>query len=146
MVGWLLVGLILAGVLLWLLNWWANTDAKTARSALFWAIVGICAIFAVVLFASGKGVMAIVPAGFAAWRMISTGARQTSAGSRGDSPKRATMSEEEALDVLGLEKGADDAEVRAAYKKLMAQVHPDKGGSDWVASKLNEARQTLLGK
>ncbi|TNE63359.1 MAG: hypothetical protein EP335_09790 [Alphaproteobacteria bacterium] len=56
------------------------------------------------------------------------------------------MSRDEALEVLGLQPGASEDEINAAYRRLMAQVHPDKGGNDWMASKLNEARRTLLGK
>ncbi|NVJ98407.1 MAG: J domain-containing protein [Alphaproteobacteria bacterium] len=131
-----------------LLNWWARADVKTARSALFWAIVGICGLFALVLMAAGKGFFAVLPAGFAAWRMFGqrswdkvrgTGTRQPQSRSGG-------MSEEEALDVLGLEKGASEEEIQAAYRKLMAQVHPDKGGNDYLAAKINEAKQTLLGR
>lgn len=55
------------------------------------------------------------------------------------------MSREEALEVLGLEEGASDDDIRAAHLRLMKQVHPDRGGSDYLAAKLNEARRTLLG-
>ena len=54
------------------------------------------------------------------------------------------MSEDEALAVLGLDAGAGPAEVRAAYRKLIAQLHPDKGGTDYLAAKINEARDLLL--
>lgn len=56
------------------------------------------------------------------------------------------MSRGEALEILGLEEGADEAAVKAAYHRLMQQVHPDRGGSDWMAAKLNEARRILLGR
>lgn len=148
MAAWFIIGLILAFALLVLLNWWANADVKSARNALFWAIIGLCGLFGLVLFAAGKGFMAIIPAGFAAWRMIGSkgwervkNADQTQARSRSN-----RMSEEEALDVLGLKKGAEEDEINQAYRKLMAQCHPDKGGNDYLASKLNEAKQTLLGK
>jgi DnaJ-domain-containing protein 1 len=63
-------------------------------------------------------------------------------------PSRAAggrMTREEALDVLGLQAGADEASIRAAHRRLMRGAHPDQGGSDWLASRLNEARDTLLG-
>lgn len=55
------------------------------------------------------------------------------------------MTRAEALEVLGLADGADEATIRAAHRRLMRAAHPDQGGSDWLASRLNEARDVLLG-
>jgi hypothetical protein len=55
------------------------------------------------------------------------------------------MTREEALAVLGLAEGAGEAEIRASHRRLMRAAHPDQGGSDWLASRLNEARDILLG-
>lgn len=55
------------------------------------------------------------------------------------------MSRAEALAVLGLEEGAAPADIRAAHRRLMQTAHPDRGGSDWLASRVNEARDLLLG-
>jgi hypothetical protein len=54
------------------------------------------------------------------------------------------MSRQEALDVLGLEAGADEAAIRAAHKRLLGLVHPDRSGSDYLAKKVQQARDTLL--
>ena len=51
---------------------------------------------------------------------------------------------EEALEILGLQDDATEADIKAAYKKLMAKVHPDVEGSEWMAAKLNAARDILL--
>ena len=55
------------------------------------------------------------------------------------------MSRAEALEVLGLEDGVGVDEIEAAYKTLIVKNHPDQGGTDWLAARLNEARDVLLG-
>jgi len=54
------------------------------------------------------------------------------------------MSRGEALEVLGLEPGADEAEIRAAHKRLLRLVHPDRGGSAYLARRVYQARDALL--
>jgi hypothetical protein len=54
------------------------------------------------------------------------------------------MSRGEALEVLGLEPGAEEAEIRAAHKRLLRLVHPDRGGSAYLARRVYAARDTLL--
>ena len=56
------------------------------------------------------------------------------------------MSRAEALYILGLSDGARDVEIKAAYTRLMKKLHPDHGGTTYLAGKLNDAKETLLGK
>jgi DnaJ domain len=59
-------------------------------------------------------------------------------------PGRATMSREEALEILGLAAGATKEEIKAAHHRLMLKIHPDQGGSTYLAARVNEAKDLLL--
>jgi len=52
----------------------------------------------------------------------------------------------EAYAVLGLNPGASDEDIKAAHRELMKGVHPDHGGSSYLAAKINAARDFLLGQ
>lgn len=56
----------------------------------------------------------------------------------------APMTRAEALAILGLPEGASEDAVRAAHRRMMRAAHPDRGGSDWLAARLNAARDLLL--
>jgi len=56
-----------------------------------------------------------------------------------------TMNRREAALILGIREGAAADKVKEAHKKVMVANHPDAGGSDYLASKVNEAKEVLLG-
>jgi len=80
------------------------------------------------------------------WRMAAEDGTAAGAEHASGSGGNGSMSREEALEVLGLEPGAREDAIKAAYHRLIAGLHPDKGGSTYLAAKINRAREVLLGR
>ena len=81
------------------------------------------------------------------WRSVAgAGPREETAGPRSDSPWTTTgMSADEACEILAVEPGATAEDIESAYRRVMKSAHPDHGGSDWMAAKVNQAKDILLG-
>ncbi|MEM9618131.1 MAG: DnaJ domain-containing protein [Pseudomonadota bacterium] len=89
-----------------------------------------------VLLAAG-GVMAIEM-----WR--ANAIRTDGDGGDTSLPVKQKMTRDEAAAVLGVASDASADEITAAYRKLITQIHPDKGGTDYLAAKINEARDLMM--
>ena len=81
----------------------------------------------------GLIILALI-AGYIWWQGRMAAARQ----------RRVTPDEQEARAILGLRAGDGEPEIRAAHRRLLAAVHPDRGGSADLAQRINLARDVLL--
>lgn len=78
------------------------------------------------------------------WRDELAGERAGGAGAGSARPASGDMTVEEAYAILGLSPGADAEAIKEAHRRLMVKLHPDHGGSDYLATKINRARDVLL--
>ena len=92
---------------------------------------------AVLLAARGSWFPAAILAGAGLWLTVSS--RQ-----RAVAPRSEAMSAAEARSLLGVSPDATRQEINTAWKRLMARAHPDQGGTEGLASRLNAARDRLL--
>lgn len=91
--------------------------------------------------ASAQLVEAYLDRSHPSWRddMARTGSASESGRSNGH------MTRSEALDILGLDESANADDIRQAHRTLMAKLHPDRGGSTYLAAKINQAKDVALG-
>jgi hypothetical protein len=78
---------------------------------------------------------------FPAWRQDAQG---NAAGGQRHPAASGKMTDEEAYQILGLQPGAGREEIGRAHRALMKKLHPDQGGSTYLAARVNEAKDTLL--
>lgn len=80
---------------------------------------------------------------FSGWREDAQGDRDTRTRTHAQS---GVMTKDEAYQILGLKPGASLDEIRHAHRTLIKKLHPDQGGTAYLAARVNQAREVLLGR
>lgn len=83
---------------------------------------------------------------FPDWRETGRDGRRGAGSGRAGPAADDDMDEAQALSILGLERGAQPEEIKQAHRRLMAKLHPDRGGSTFLATQINRAKDLLLEK
>ena len=135
-----LIWLALAGIAVWaLVRLGRQTEGKgrgqwRVAATLFSAVI---LAGGVLLASKGAWIPAVGLIGASLWLTIAS--RQ-----RAVAPRSDAMSDTEARAVLGVAADATVQDINAAWKRLMGRAHPDQGGTQGLASRLNAARDHLL--
>lgn len=128
----IIIWILLTGLLIVLL--------ATGKLNGVFAMLGVAVAFLVRLIPS---MLRYAPQLHRLWQLF-TGSQQTSqpASNRANFPRG--MTKEQAFEVLGLKSDATRDEIVEAHRKLISKLHPDKGGSDYLAAQINQAKKVLL--
>src|ERR1700744_6292231 len=161
----ILLGVVVLVLGLWAVNAFSKADPKQAARVVR-ALGGVAVlIFAVFLLLRGEIGLAVpaglVGLGLLGWVSVrprdlfaayfdrrAPGWRQYAQGNPGASgprpPSGGKMTEEEAYQILGLQPGAGAEDIGRAHRTLMKKLHPDQGGTTYLAARVNEAKDVLL--
>lgn len=153
--------MILGGfvILLYLISRLMKQSHSPKLNRIFrYGFAGIMGLLAFLILIKGNiavagilGLTAFLSAQGSLWTFLvsqddpSTNRQRSQSGSRKyKAPNALPMSREEALDILGLEANPSPSQIKDAHLKLIKKIHPDQGGSDYLATKINQARDILL--
>ena len=142
-----------------LILWHKVTRAKgdERKKMIFWSIIGSLGAILVILGVTGHlniitaaiaGLVALLPRAmqFAKYLPFINRLYQQNNQQQAQTPPpgRQAMSLDEAREVLGLKPGHTKDDVIQAHRRMMQKVHPDRGGTDYLAAQINKAKDTLL--
>lgn len=144
----LLITAALAGFF-FLSRWWRRSK-RSAHVSYVAVAIGIATLLLLLAIRGGAEIVVPLAALFipflagwlnTAWLKLGSSSESGSSNSKGSS---GNIDRVEAYQILGLQPDASDEEIQAAYRRLMQRVHPDQGGSAYLAVRLNQARKVLL--
>lgn len=149
----LFLALVAVVAVMWYLAWYRRANPRQRNRSLIRIAIWSAAILVVALaITKGSWLMAMFGAALPWINRImmvkrlwdNFGRGRTGGHARAQPPPAASMDVAEALEILGLEPGATEEDIIDAHRRLIQKIHPDRGGSDYLASQINLAKDTLL--
>ena len=144
---WLAVGAVVVVLVVIMSLQAAESDSEKRRveHVLIGALIVAGAVYFLTRAGFGWAAVGLVLL-YSAARRLGSRARPEHREASPDDQTKPRMSREEAYQVLGLEPGASPERIRDEYKRLMKKMHPDQGGTNYLAARINEAKDVLLGR
>lgn len=160
--------LLIAALAIALILWHKITKARgdERKKLIFWSILGSLGAILLVLAVTGHlnlitaaiaGLIALLPRAMQLLKYLpflskifqqhrqGSNSGQQQANHEQSAPRgKQRMSREQAMEVLNLKAGFTRQDVIQAHRRMMQKVHPDRGGSDYLAAQINQAKDTLI--
>jgi len=157
--------LLIGGVALLIILWFMHKFVRANPRGMAWLLqrAGGIALLVAATFLTVRGEwvaalpLALMAFGLLGWMpQLSLGNSDRGGAGRGEdaqhganarqraAPGTGKMTEEEAYKILGLQPGASAEDIGQAYRSLMKKLHPDQGGTTYLAARINEAKDVLL--
>lgn len=143
----LAAGLGMLAALLFAARSFSKASVASIKALLAWvaALAGLSLMTLLLLTGRGPAALSgLVLFGPLVWNWWKQYAAARGSASPPPARRGSAMSRAEALQILGLADPVSDSDVRAAWVRLMRVAHPDGGGSDWIAARVNQAKDVLL--
>lgn len=157
----LIILIAVLGIALILWHKIKKASGEERKKLVFWSVIGsvigILGLLAVtghlnVITAAIAGLIALLPRAMQALKYLPFISRLYQQGKQNTQqtqtpPPRGNQSMDvnQAMEVLGLKPGYSKEDVIQAHRRMMQKVHPDRGGSDYLAAQINQAKDTLVG-
>ena len=145
----IIFGILIFSFIIFLIERFVNLPFLSFKKILKYIIFILILIFVFFLIRFNPNFLSLIPALFVflfKWRSLIFFLRNVFFSTkRSKFSTKNIMTKKEALEILGLNEGASKKEIIDSYHTLLKKNHPDLGGSDWITSQLNKAKETLLG-
>ena len=147
MLYYIIFGIILATILLTLFLELIHSSRQKFKKNLKFIILLFLLIIIAFIMTKFPQIISVIPAIFIIlyrWRFLIEILSKVFLMKRDFKKNHDKINKNMALEILGLTETASKDDILKKYQDLMKKNHPDKGGSEWITKKLNQARETLL--
>ncbi len=145
----ILLGALLLAVVLLKVRWFVTADSQQLAKIARYGFISVAGLALFFLLLSGRssvfliGILALLPFYPSVSQLWNKGCESRDEPMQPEKISSTTLSRNQALAILGLTEGATEQQIQAAHRRIIQKIHPDKGGSGYLAAQVNQAKEIL---